>query len=71
VGKLPFDVTLPAARPLDMKMIYEYIAGTLMEPIIAERQYIRIETAVYSLEEIQKKNWTIWHNKKIKSTVYA
>ena len=39
----------------DMKMLYEYIADTLMEPIIAEKQYTRIEMAVYSLDQMPER----------------
>ena len=38
-----------------MKLIYGYIANTLMEPVIAEKQYTRIETSVYSLEQMPER----------------
>jgi len=45
-----YDVIIADQALTDMKMIYEYIANTLMEPIIAEKQYTRIEKAIYSLD---------------------
>ena len=38
-----------------MKMLYKYIAETLMEPVIAEKQYTRIENAVYSLDQMPER----------------
>ena len=45
-----YDVKIADQALLDMKMIYEYIANTLMEPVIAEKQNTRIEEAVSSLD---------------------
>lgn len=50
-----YDVKITEQAQLDMRMIYEYIAGMLMEPVIAEKQYTRIETAVYSLEQMPER----------------
>ena len=50
-----YDVKITERARLDMKMIYEYIADTLMEPVIAEKQYTRIEKAVYSLDQMPER----------------
>ena len=50
-----YDVKNTGQARNDMKMIYKYIADTLMEPVIAEKQYTRIETAVYSLETMPER----------------
>ena len=52
---MSYDVKITERARLDMKMIYEYIADTLMEPTIAEKQYARIETAVYSLDQMPER----------------
>ena len=39
----------------DMKAIYEYIALTLMEPGIAEKQYTRIEKAIDGLDKMPER----------------
>ena len=36
-------------------MIYEYIADVLIEPVVAEKQYSRIEKAVYSLDHMPER----------------
>ncbi|MCL1983242.1 MAG: type II toxin-antitoxin system RelE/ParE family toxin [Clostridiales bacterium] len=38
-----------------MKMIYDYIANTLMMPTIAKKQYLRIETAIFSLDQMPER----------------
>jgi len=50
-----YDVDITIRARLDMRMIYEYIADTLMESGIAERQYTRIEKAVYSLDHMPER----------------
>ena len=50
-----YDVKIAESAQLDMRMIYKYIADTLMESIVAEEQYTRIETAVYSLEQMPER----------------
>ena len=40
---------------LDLKAIYEYIANILMAPIVAEKQYFRIEDAIYSLDKMPER----------------
>jgi len=50
-----YEVNITGQARLDMKGIYEYIADTLMEPLIAEKQYTRIEMAVYSLEHMPER----------------
>lgn len=50
-----YDVKNAGQARCDMKQIYEYIADTLMEPEIAEKQYSRIEEAVYSLETMPER----------------
>ena len=52
---MKYDVETTEQARIDMKMIYEYIAGTLMEPVIAEKQYSRIEKAVYSLDHMPER----------------
>lgn len=50
-----YDVNIAEQARLDLKLIYGYIANTLMEPVIAEKQYTRIETAVYSLDQMPER----------------
>ena len=38
-----------------METLFKHIAETLMEPVIAEKQYTRIETAVYSLDQMPER----------------
>ncbi|MCL1816554.1 MAG: type II toxin-antitoxin system RelE/ParE family toxin [Clostridiales bacterium] len=38
-----------------MKMLFEYIAYTLMEPMAAERQYYRIEKAIFTLNQMPER----------------
>jgi plasmid stabilization system protein ParE len=52
---MKYDVKITVPALLDMRLIYEYIADTLMEPAIAEKQYTRIEKAVYSLETMPER----------------
>ena len=50
-----YEVTSTGQARLDLRDIYEYIADTLMEPVIAEKQYTRIEMAVYSLNQMPER----------------
>ena len=50
-----YGVKTTGRARLDMRMIYEYIAETLMEPVIAQKQYTRIEKAVYSLDQMPER----------------
>jgi len=52
---MTYDVKITGQARFDMKMIYEYIASELKEPVIAEKQYTRIENAVYSLDQMQER----------------
>ncbi|MDR1193433.1 MAG: type II toxin-antitoxin system RelE/ParE family toxin [Peptococcaceae bacterium] len=52
---MTYDVKIANQAMLDMKSIYEYIATALMEPVIAEKQYSRIEKAVYSLDQMPER----------------
>jgi toxin ParE1/3/4 len=52
---MTYDVTIANRALLDLKSIYEYIANILMEPVIAEKQYSRIEKAVYSLDHMPER----------------
>jgi toxin ParE1/3/4 len=50
-----YDAEITGQARLDMKIIYDYIANTLMEPVIAKNQYTRIEKAVYSLDQMPER----------------
>ena len=50
-----YEVNITERALLDMRTIYEYIADKLMEPIIAEKQYTRIEKSVYSLNQMPER----------------
>ena len=50
-----YEIGITRQARFDMKGIHEYIADTLMEPVIASAQYTRIETAVYSLEQMPER----------------
>ena len=52
---MKYEVSIAMQARLDMKMIYEYIADTLMEPVTAEKQYTRIEKAVYKLDQMPER----------------
>jgi len=52
---MTYDVTLTEQARHDMRTIYEYIADTLMEQTVAEKQLTHIENAVYSLEEMPER----------------
>ena len=50
-----YTVNLSKQARHDMKIIFEYIALTLMEPVVAEKQYTRIEKAVSSLDKMPER----------------
>ena len=50
-----YDVQSTGQARHDLKQVYKYIAETLMEPVIAENQYTRIENAVYSLDQMPER----------------
>jgi len=50
-----YHVKIAEQALLDMRKIYKYIANELIEPVIAEKQYSRIETAVYSLDRMPER----------------
>ncbi|MDR1147430.1 MAG: type II toxin-antitoxin system RelE/ParE family toxin [Spirochaetaceae bacterium] len=52
---MTYDVKIANRALLDLKLIYEYIANALMEPLIAEKQYSRIEKAAYSLAHMPER----------------
>ena len=52
---MTYEVRSTARARVDMKNIYSYIADTLLEPVIAEKQYSRIEKAVYSLDTMPER----------------
>ena len=51
-----YDVKITRQARLDLKTIYEYIANVLLEPVTAEKQYTRIENAVYSLDHMPERH---------------
>ena len=50
-----YTVNVTQQAQLDIKIIYEYIANNLMEPEIAEKQYTRIENAIYTLDKMPER----------------
>jgi len=52
---MSYNVKITGQALSDMKGIYEYIAYTLLEPVIAEKQYTRIEKAIYSLDNMPER----------------
>jgi len=52
---MTYDVSISDQALLDLKLLYEYIANELMEPVIAEKQYTRIEKAAYSLDHMPER----------------
>ena len=52
---MTYIVETSAQARLDLKNIFVYIADTLLEPLIAEKQYTRIENAVYSLDNMPER----------------
>ena len=52
---MTFEVQSTVNACLDLKNIYRYIADTLLEPVVAENQYSRIEKAVYSLDTMPER----------------
>ena len=52
---MTYTVRVTKQARFDMKTIYEYIANVLLEPITAEKQYARIENAIYTLEHMPER----------------
>lgn len=50
-----YDVTISEQALTDLTGIYKHIAEVLLEPIIAEKQYTRIENAIYSLDQMPER----------------
>jgi toxin ParE1/3/4 len=50
-----YDIEIAKRVQFDMRIIYEYITDTLLEPAVAEKQLTRIEDAVYSLEQMPER----------------
>ena len=50
-----YEVETTDQARCDLRGIYEYIADTLLEPVIAEKLYSRIEKAVYSLDAMPER----------------
>ncbi|MCL2163558.1 MAG: type II toxin-antitoxin system RelE/ParE family toxin [Oscillospiraceae bacterium] len=50
-----YEVEITGQAQLDMKDVYKYISDTLLEPVIAEKQYTRIEKAIYSLDNMPER----------------
>ena len=53
---MTYDVKVSWQARQDMRSIYEYIAYVLLEPAIAEKQYARIESAVYTLDQMPERH---------------
>ena len=51
-----YDVKISEQARLDMKSIYERIVYVIMEPSIAEKQYTRIENAIYGLDQMPERH---------------
>ena len=47
-----YDVVISDKAREDMDAIHRYIAETLLEPVVAEKQYDRIADAILTLEEM-------------------
>ena len=52
---MTYAVRLTGQARLDLKMICDYISNTLMAPAIAKKQYLRIETSIYSLDQMPER----------------
>ncbi|MCL1893624.1 MAG: type II toxin-antitoxin system RelE/ParE family toxin [Holophagaceae bacterium] len=50
-----YDVLISSKAFEDMEAIFDYIAGTLLEPRTAENQYDRIADAILSLEKMPER----------------
>jgi plasmid stabilization system protein ParE len=50
-----YDVLISIKAYEDMEAIYQYIAKTLLEPIIAAKQYNRIVEAILTLEKMPER----------------
>ena len=52
---MTYDVIITDQALLDMKTTYTHIALVLMEPVLAEEQYTRLENAAYSLAHMPER----------------
>lgn len=52
---MTYEVNLAGQARADIKIIYDYIANTLMEPVIAKKQYTRIEKLILSLDRMPER----------------
>ncbi|MCL2816333.1 MAG: type II toxin-antitoxin system RelE/ParE family toxin [Oscillospiraceae bacterium] len=52
---MKYDIEIAERVQRDLRQIYEYIADTLMERAVAEKQLTHIENAVFSLEEMPER----------------
>ena len=50
-----YDVLVSDKAVADMDSIYDYIATTLLEPVIAAKQYNRIADAILTLEQMPER----------------
>ncbi len=50
-----YNIEFANIADIDLRCIYEYIAFTLLEPVIAIGQLERIEKAIYSLDEMPER----------------
>jgi toxin ParE1/3/4 len=50
-----YDVKITSQARHDLKLIYEYIANELMSPATAEKQYSRIENAIFTLDHMPER----------------
>jgi hypothetical protein len=49
---MKYQLVLTKQADIDLRTAYEYIAFTLLEPVIAARQLDRIEKGIMSLHEM-------------------
>ncbi|GEM_PF-5019155 len=52
---MKYKIALTKQAVTDLRVIYEYIAFTLLEPKIAARQLERLEKAIRSLDEMPER----------------
>ena len=50
-----YEVLISDKALADMESIYDYIANTLFEPVIAAKQYNRIADAILTLEQMPER----------------
>ena len=52
---MTYSIEIKESAWSDLKEIYNYIAGELMEPATAKAQYLRIEKAIFSLDSMPER----------------